>query len=152
MVRVVAPKKTPSADKDHGKLGLLVFCAEQGFAGAFSERVLDSFSAIDAPETLFLIGTHGLSIATARELAALATDMGGVDAIVFTAGIGENSALVRRLICERLNWLGVDLDLAANELGASRIASEASSVDILVIATNEEAIIAGATRSLTQKL
>lgn len=66
MARVVAPKKTPSADKDHGKLGLLVFCAEQGFAGAFSERVLDSFSAIDAPETLFLIGTRGLSIATAR--------------------------------------------------------------------------------------
>ncbi|MEM5477994.1 acetate/propionate family kinase [Pacificibacter sp. AS14] len=88
----------------------------------------------------------------ARELAALATDMGGVDAIVFTAGIGENSARVRRMICERLEWLGVDLDLAANELGASRIASEASSVDILVIATNEEAVIASATRSLTQKL
>jgi F-type H+-transporting ATPase subunit gamma len=49
-------------------MGLLVFCAEQGFAGAFSERVLDSISETLDPETFFLIGTRGLSIATARGL------------------------------------------------------------------------------------
>ena len=84
----------------------------------------------------------------ARELAALATDMGGLDAIVFTAGIGENSALVRRLICERLAWLGLDLDDDANLQGARNIASPDSKADILVIPTDEEAVIAKATKSL----
>lgn len=85
----------------------------------------------------------------ARELVALATDTGGIVAIVFTAGIGENSALVRRLICERLAWLGVDLDLVAIELGAGHINTTDSSVKIFVIPTDEEALIAGATRSMT---
>jgi F-type H+-transporting ATPase subunit gamma len=51
---------------DSGKLGLLVFCAEQGFAGAFTERVIDSIAAELEPDRLFLIGTRGLSIAAAR--------------------------------------------------------------------------------------
>ena len=51
---------------DSGKLGLLVFCAEQGFAGAFTERVIDSVAAELEPDRLFLIGTRGLSIAAAR--------------------------------------------------------------------------------------
>ena len=56
-------------DQDAGnRMGLLVFCAEQGFAGAFSERVLDSVSGAPCTETLFLIGTRGLSVATARGL------------------------------------------------------------------------------------
>ena len=52
-----------------GRTGLLLFCAEQGFAGAFSERVLDGAGADLVPETLFLIGTRGVSVATARNLA-----------------------------------------------------------------------------------
>jgi F-type H+-transporting ATPase subunit gamma len=55
-------------DSGGGRPGLLVFCAEQGFAGAFSERVLDSLDAQPGPSSLFLIGTRGLSIATARGL------------------------------------------------------------------------------------
>ncbi|WP_085311158.1 acetate/propionate family kinase [Planktotalea arctica] len=86
----------------------------------------------------------------ARQLAALATDMGGLEAIVFTAGIGENSALVRRLICERLAWLGVDLDGAANLQGTRKISSPDSKVGILVIPTDEEAVIVHATRALTR--
>lgn len=85
----------------------------------------------------------------ARELTALATDMGGIDAIVFTAGIGENSALVRRLICQRLAWLGVDLDVTANERGIAHIHSTASDVSVIVIPTDEEAVIAAKTRMLT---
>jgi F-type H+-transporting ATPase subunit gamma len=54
------PRPTP------GKTGLLVFCAEQGFAGAFSERVLDSIDVEPDPETLFLVGTRGLSLAAVR--------------------------------------------------------------------------------------
>ncbi|HEX4524511.1 MAG TPA: acetate/propionate family kinase, partial [Casimicrobiaceae bacterium] len=56
-----------------------------------------------------------------RELGSLAAALGGVDAIVFTAGIGEHSSIIRRRICEELTWLGLDLDVAANERHASQI-------------------------------
>lgn len=70
MSRVLGPDiaKTASGQDNDNRMGLLVFCAEQGFAGAFSERVLDNISKPLDPETLFLIGTRGLSIATARGL------------------------------------------------------------------------------------
>ncbi len=66
MSRVLGPHETQKDDTTHGPTGLLVFCAEQGFVGAFSERVLDSIHA-DGP--LFLIGTRGLSIAASRDIA-----------------------------------------------------------------------------------
>jgi F-type H+-transporting ATPase subunit gamma len=70
MSRVLGPDIAETeADQETGtRLGLLVFCAEQGFAGAFSERVLDSINETIELDTLFLIGTRGLSIATARGL------------------------------------------------------------------------------------
>lgn len=85
----------------------------------------------------------------ACELAALATAIDGLDTIVFTAGIGEKSALVRRRICDRLEWMGVDLDQGANDRNASRINSDTSKVDVLVLPTDEEAVIARAMRRLT---
>ena len=78
----------------------------------------------------------------ASELAALAATIGGLDALVFTAGIGENSALVRSLICDRLEWMGVDLAEGENDRNATHINSAESGVDVLVIPTDEEAIIA----------
>ncbi|WP_116131541.1 F0F1 ATP synthase subunit gamma [Tropicimonas sp. IMCC34043] len=70
MASALGPGTKPSEDPgpDPGKTGLLAFCAEQGFAGAFSERVLDSIGAKPDPETLFLIGTRGIGIAAARGL------------------------------------------------------------------------------------
>ncbi len=70
MSRVLEPDNTePAKSHESDKsLGLLVFCAEQGFAGAFSERVLDSISETLDPETLFLIGTRGISVAISRGL------------------------------------------------------------------------------------
>ncbi len=62
------PDAQPPGIRATGKTGLLVFCAEQGFAGAFSERVLDSVDADLATASLFLIGTRGLSVAAARGL------------------------------------------------------------------------------------
>lgn len=85
----------------------------------------------------------------ASELAALVTTIGGLDAIIFTAGIGENSSLVRSLICDRLEWMGVALDEGANAHNAPRINSKGSAVDVLVIPTDEEAVIAQATQRLT---
>lgn len=86
-----------------------------------------------------------------QTLAGLIPALGGLDAIVFTAGIGENSARVRRAICERLEWLGVALDTAANERHGPTISSASSAVDVLVLPTNEEAVIATACRQHLQK-
>jgi len=85
----------------------------------------------------------------ACETGALVAALEGLDAMVFTAGIGENSAHVRRLICARLGWLGVELDQTANDANGARISAPNSKVDILVVPTNEGAVIANATRALT---
>ncbi|MGP9768100.1 acetate/propionate family kinase [Halomonas sp. AOP13-D3-9] len=85
----------------------------------------------------------------ACELTALCTTIGGLDAIVFTAGIGENSALARGLICEHLAWMGVTLDVHANERNARQISATSSTVDVMVIPTNEEMTIACATHRAT---
>lgn len=77
-----------------------------------------------------------------REIGAMAAILGGVDGIVFTGGIGENSARVRRQSCEGLEWMGVTLDAAANAAGARVISAPASRVRVLALATDEEAMIA----------
>jgi acetate kinase len=66
----------------------------------------------------------------------------GIDALVFTAGIGENSAEIRARICDASAWLGIDLDPAANEARGPRITRAGSAVSGWVIPTNEELIIA----------
>lgn len=83
----------------------------------------------------------------ASSLAALVPAIGGLDALVFTAGIGENSALVRELICKRLAWLGISLDDTANTDNAMTISAATASVKTLVIPTNEEAVVANACRA-----
>jgi acetate kinase len=78
----------------------------------------------------------------AREIGSLAAVLQGVDAIVFTAGIGENSPEIRRRICESSAWLGIELDAAANAAGGPRISRSGSKVSAWVIPTNEELMIA----------
>ncbi len=77
----------------------------------------------------------------AREAAALAGSLGGLDGIVFTAGIGEHAAEIRAAVCERLAWLGVVADTNANARHASRISTRDSRVEVRVIPTDEEAMI-----------
>jgi acetate kinase len=84
----------------------------------------------------------------ARELAALVSTLNGIDAIVFTAGIGENSASIRAQICQHLTWLGVSLDPSKNRQHKNNISQSDSNVKVLVIPTNEEIIIAQATQKL----
>lgn len=74
--------------------------------------------------------------------------LGGLDALVFTAGIGENAPLVRAKVCEQLAWLGVALDSAANEKNGPRITTADSRVSVWVIPTNEELMIAQHTLAL----
>jgi len=78
----------------------------------------------------------------AREVAAMTNTLGGIDALIFTAGIGQHSARIREAICSNLNWLGVRIDTEANEAHAERIGRPDSSVDILVIPTDEEFVVA----------
>jgi acetate kinase len=84
----------------------------------------------------------------AKEVGALAAVLGGLDGLVFTAGIGENSPEIRRRICEASAWLGVELDESANAAGGPRITTPRSRVSAWVIPTNEELMIARHTRSL----
>jgi len=77
-----------------------------------------------------------------RELGSLAAALGGLDAVVFTAGIGENSAVIRERVCRDAAWLGIDLDAAANDAGGPRISTASSRVSVWAIPTNEELMIA----------
>jgi acetate kinase len=83
-----------------------------------------------------------------RELGSLAAALGGLDALVFTGGIGENAATIRQRICRDAAWLGLELDDAANDKGGPRISRPQSRVATWVIATNEELRIAQHTRRL----
>ena len=83
-----------------------------------------------------------------REIGSLAAALGGLDAIVFTAGIGENSARIRERVCAEASWLDLDLDPEANASGAPRISAPASRVTAWVIPTNEELMIARHVRRL----
>lgn len=78
----------------------------------------------------------------AKEIGALAAVLRGVDALVFTAGIGENSPEIRQRICEASAWLGVELDTQANARKGPRISTAHSKVSAWVIPTNEELMIA----------
>lgn len=78
----------------------------------------------------------------ARELGSLAAAAGGLDALVFTGGIGEHAAPVRRQICALSSWLGVRLDEEANGCNALRLSAPDSRVEVLAVPTNEEWMIA----------
>ena len=84
----------------------------------------------------------------AKEIGALTAVLGGVDALVFTAGIGENSAEIRQRICGSSAWLGIELDGAANSERQSKISTSRSKVSVWVIPTNEELMIARHTGQL----
>ncbi len=109
-----------------------------GVSGVSSDmRALIGSSDPHAREAVELFAFH-----IARETGALAMTLGGLDGFVFTAGIGEHVALVRRLVCERLAWMGVAVDDAANERGGPCISAAGSRVAVWVIPTDEELMIA----------
>ncbi|WP_157016720.1 acetate/propionate family kinase [Mesorhizobium xinjiangense] len=145
---------------------LLYLLQEEGFSPAELQRVLYEGSG--------LLGVSGISsdvrelsesrdpharealelfaFRAARETAALASTMGGLDGLVFTAGIGEHSASIRSAICSRLTWLGARIDQDANESHAERISAVDSPVDVYVIPTDEEVVIARHVLSAVEKV
>lgn len=94
----------------------------------------------DEPRARFAVALFAHRIS--RELGSLAAAMQGIDALVFTAGIGERSPFVRDRVCRDAAWLGVELDPTANESGGPRISTPSSKVPVWVIPTNEELMIA----------
>jgi acetate kinase len=115
-----------------------------GMSGISSD--MRTLEASAAPEAKAAIDVFIYRIG--RELGSLAAALSGLDAIVFTAGIGENSRALRERVCRDAAWLGVDLDAAANERGGPRISTAASRVSAWVIPTNEELMIARHARRL----
>jgi acetate kinase len=125
---------TPSAIEDllYARSGLL------GVSGVSSD--MRTLLASDEPNARQAIDLFVFRIA--REAGALMSSLGGLDGVVFTGGIGENAAEIRRAVAERLAWSGLVLDQKANDQGAGRISDNLSKVAAWVIPTDEELMIA----------
>jgi acetate kinase len=106
-------------------------------------RVLEADGGAQAEEAMDLFAYRA-----AREIGSLAAALGGLDVLVFSAGIGEHSASMRARICAYSRWLGIALDARANAAHGPRISAADSSVDAFVIPTDEEIVIARAARML----
>jgi len=116
----------------YGESGLL------GVSGISND--MQDLLASDDPHAEEAIELFVYSIS--KYLGALTAALGGIDALVFTAGIGENAPEIRQRVCERSGWLGIRLNEEANEHGGPCISAEGSPVSAWVIPTNEERMIA----------
>jgi len=115
-----------------------------GVSGISSDmRVL---LASDAPRARLAVDLFVYRVG--RELGSLAAALGGLDALIFTAGIGEHAVPIRERACRDAAWLGLELDPEANAAGGPRITSARSRVPAYVLPTNEELMIARHTRAL----
>jgi acetate kinase len=114
-----------------------------GISGDVSE-----LEASDAPAARLALAVFSYRVATA--VGAMAAALGGLDAIVFTAGIGENSTSVRAAVCERLGFFGVELDPEGNEAARpdSTVSTPDSPVRVVVVEAREDIVAARATREL----
>jgi acetate kinase len=83
-----------------------------------------------------------------REIGSLTAALGGIDALVFTAGVGENSPVIRARVCEGLRWLGIETSAEDNAGGSGRISPPGTTPSVWVIPTDEEGVIARATAEL----
>ena len=131
---------TPDAVSDmlYHKSGLL---GVSGISGDIRDLL-----ASPAPEAEEALDVYTYRIA--REIGSLTAALNGLDAIVFTGGVGENSREIRRRVCARLSWMGIELDAALNESGAGVVSAQHSAIAVAVIPTNEEEVIARETFSL----
>jgi acetate kinase len=135
LLYLLQEKRMPVADLEHllyQESGLL------GVSGLSADmRMLEASKEAAAAEAIDLF-----SFRVTQQVAAMTATLGGLDCLVFTGGIGEHSGPMRQQICERLHWLGVRLDAPANDRASACINSEGSAVDVLVIPTSEETVIA----------
>lgn len=109
-----------------------------GVSGISSD--MRTLRASDRPEAREAIDLFVYRIV--REIGSLAAGLGGIDGLVFTGGIGENDAQTRAEVVAQCRWLGLDIDATRNEAGQQRVSPAQSSGAVLVIATDEERMIA----------
>jgi acetate kinase len=124
----------------YSKSGLL------GLSGLSNDmRTLEAAGTVEANEAIdyFVFRIR-------RELGGLAAALGGLDALVFCGGIGENSRLIRERVCEGMGWIGLELDRERNARNDTLISTEMSRARILVVPTNEELVIARAGKRLLE--
>ncbi|MEO1017367.1 MAG: acetate/propionate family kinase [Pseudomonadota bacterium] len=122
-------------------------CGLKGLSGISND--MRDLESSDAPRAKLAIDYFVYRLA--RECAALAAGMQGLDGLVFTAGIGENSPVIRARVCEAAAWLGVHLDPVANAQERGRISNARSRVGVYVVPTNEEWMIARHTLDLLRQ-
>jgi acetate kinase len=116
---------------------------ESGLKGLSGLTDMRELLASDQPQAELALAYFAYR--TAESIAGLCVALGGLDTLVFTAGIGENCPEIRARVCRHLEWLGLKLDGQANQRNASRISSGESAVSVLVVPTNEEWVIANKT-------
>jgi len=135
---------------------LLYLVGQRGMTPAALEKLLykesgmlglsgisnDMRQLLESPEPRARLAVDYFVHYVAKEIGALAAVLGGLDGLVFTAGVGENSPVIRARILQACAWLGVTLDADANQRGDARITARDSSVSAWVIPTNEELMIA----------
>jgi acetate kinase len=143
---------------------LLYLMAYQGMDGKALEKLLykesgllgvsgisqDMRELLDSPRPEAREAIDLFCYRIVRETGSLVAALGGLDALVFTGGIGEHAAPVRAQVCQSLGWLGITLDEAANTAHATRATTADSRVDVLVLPTNEEWMIARHTAELVE--
>jgi acetate kinase len=126
------------SDLLYRKSGLL------GLSGLSNDmRTLEASAAPEAAQAIDYFVSH-----VQREIAAMAAALGGVDALVFCGGIGENSVMIRSRVCEGMAWMGIELDQARNATSEMVISRDNSRVRALVVRTNEEAVIVRSVRAM----
>jgi len=118
----------------------------KGLSGGLSNdmRTLEASSAIEAKEAISYFVQH-----VQQEILSLAAIMKGLDVLIFTGGIGENSIFIRGQVMQGLQWVGIELNTAANDSGAEILSNISSKIACLRIATNEELMIAKHTHDLS---
>ena len=123
-----------------------------GLSGIAGGDVRDLESASDRGNALATQALKTFAYQIRKTIGAYAAAMGGIDALAFTAGIGENSDRLRVQCCESLEFLGIQIDSTANENGAGDrlISPQAGPVDVVVLVTNEELIVARETAAVLE--
>jgi acetate kinase len=153
---------TRSGDLDPGVVGFLA-ATESMDAAAYEKMVTHESGLLGVSETSAdirdLLAREASDVRAAEAVAlfcyqvkkwigSFAAAMGGIDALVFAGGIGENAPEIRARICAGLEFLGLEMDAASNARSAERISSAASRVSVRVIPTDEELVIADSTLEL----
>jgi acetate kinase len=120
---------------------------ESGVKGV-SGLTADMKTLLESPDPKAKLAIDLYCYHLARELGSLAAALGGLDALVFTGGVGENAAAIRARVCGDAAWLGLQLDDDANRRGGPRISTDGSRVATWIVPTDEELIIARHTQRL----